>query len=144
MHGYFRVLCVLCLVLALGGCRVSRQAADQKLANACEAIVRLFLDANEEFIIRKQDFVFNETDNGLKLRTVALEGYLVVDRGRELDRTYKCSFTEQFGPLGMGYNATYDTIELEGKVYGYRDGKATGDLTDHLRITDAVTKSLMQ
>lgn len=144
MKRYFHLLCVLSLVLALGGCRVSRQAADQKLAKACEAAVSIFLSSDEELKVNKTDFAFETPEDGPRLRAVTLEAYLIVDHGREIDRKYKCTFNEQFGAFGFGYSATYDTIDTGEKTYGYAGGKLQGDLTDHLRITDAIDRVLMQ
>lgn len=138
MTKFFRIIGVFAIVLALSGCRVSRDSADQKLAKACEAAINVLLSSDEELSVNKTSFSYEELSSGLKLRAVKLEGDLVVHRGRERTREYRCTFGEEFGPFGFGHNASYYGLEKDGAFYGYKDGKMIGDLNDHLRLTEAV------
>ncbi|MCB1783682.1 MAG: hypothetical protein KDI13_06760 [Alphaproteobacteria bacterium] len=133
------LLTLLCLI-PLTAC-VTREQADEKLANGCAAGVELFLSEGFHIKSIKKKLFKNDPDLGAGFRDVTL--YAVEsDSWLDVDKEYKCIFAESFGFLSANYTASIYQIKVNEQTYGKEGNKILGTFEDHLKLTQTVDEAL--
>lgn len=139
-----RLLTLTGLVL-LTGC-ISRQEADRKLVNGCVAGVREFIvEPDMEITITGPDEVnVGPSELGEGFREVSMT--LTVDDGwYQEEKHYGCVFRESFGAFNMSHDVVIQLVDLgDGRYIGSKDGLIRGDIEDHVRLTNAVSRGLLE
>jgi len=65
-----------------------------------------------------------------------------MDGWLETENDYECVFQEGFGFLNSGYTASIYQVHVGDDIYGSAGGQIQGDAQDHLKLNEAVRKSL--
>lgn len=128
--------------LLLTGCS-SREAADRKIAKACEVGVRIVLknDKYENQIDSIKDTSFADYALGRKVSLKAAVKNKAY--GYEGEESYDCIFDESYLPGFINWNASLTQIVVGSDVYGKdASGKIQGSLQDFMNITDSVAAAL--
>jgi hypothetical protein len=139
MNRIFTFFCLSCLLL-LPSC-VSRGQADAKLARGCAAGVELFLA--DGFVIKeiKNKTYSNDPKLGESYRVVVLEA-IESDSWLDVEKEYRCVFSEGFGLLNGTHSATIHQIKVNDQTYGKEGDKILGTFEDHLRLTEVVEQGM--
>ena len=134
------LLVILALsVLTLSGC-VSREQADAKLAKACQAAVNVFLPEGQH-IEKISGADFTASPEGPDFRHVTIHT-IMMDGWLETEYDYECVFQEGFGFMNSGFTASIHQVIVDGEVYGKAGNEILGDAQDHIKLNEAVRKSL--
>ncbi len=125
---------------ALTSC-VSREQADQRLANGCAAGAEIFLEEGVKIQKIKDQKFRDDPKLGKGYREVTLN-VLEGDGWYETDKQYKCIFAESMGPFGASHTATIYQLKMDDQVYGKEGDKLLGTFQDHLKLTETVEQGL--
>ena len=141
MHLSSRIIFLSLCCLALSGC-VSREQADEKLARACMAGVKVLLPEGTRTGDIK-DRRFSPSPEGqnfrhVTLKAVEMDGYL------ENEVDYECVFEESFGFLKANFTASVYQVRFHDKVYGKSGNEIQGSFNDFLKLSDAMRKALYE
>lgn len=120
---------------------VDRDQADAKLKIGCAAAIELFLE--EGYSIKEiKDANYSKPANNLdgdrKVTLTVLES----DGWYETDKTYSCTFAEDFGMFNATHKANIYQVNMNDQVYGKKDGKIVGGFDAWLKITNTVDKAM--
>lgn len=127
-------------VLALTGC-VTREQADEKLARGCAAGVEAFLEDGFKIKTVKDKVFRDDPDLGKDYREVRLFA-VESDGWADVDKEYKCVFSESMGMFGMGHTAAIYQLQVNDQTYGKEGDKILGSFEDHLKLTETVDKAM--
>ena len=131
---------LLCCMTLLCSC-IKREQADLKLFKGCQAAAELFIDEGTSIKKVKQRTSKPSPEFGQRYRDVMI--FVIESDGwAELDKEYHCIFAEEFTPFNTSHSATLYQLNVNGKTYGQKDGTLVGELSDHIRINDAVTAAM--
>lgn len=129
--------CLTAATLTLSAC-VTREQADAKLAEACQAGAEAFMEEGYEIKdIASTEFSGDGTDN----RTVTMN-VLETDGWANLDKVYSCVFKEQFSFGNTAHNATILKLDTGDKVVGQTETGLVGTMEDFSKLVEASEKVL--
>lgn len=134
-------MCSLIICLAvLTGC-VSREEADAKLGKACKAAAGLLL--TDGFTVKSVNNVdagtTAEFGGGYRKITVSVTES---DSWLDVDKDYKCVFAEEFGIFNSSFDADLFQIDVDGQVFGMKDGQILGGPEMQIKLDRAVKSVL--
>jgi len=128
-------------VFLLSGC-VTQETADQKMAKGCAAGVNSLIAPREIAEVKSSTFGTEQVEGSphrrVVLKTIEKSGWL------DMDREYSCFFLEQWGFAGTTHRALIVQLNVDGRVYGKKDGKIIGDLEDFMKFSDVVENAMGQ
>ncbi len=131
---------LLLSLIALASC-VSRDDADAKLEAGCSAAASLFID--DDFHIKKIKSTTSRPSKtfGEGFREITLFA-IETDDWVEFDKEYKCTFAEEFGSLNSSYTASIYQANINGRIYGQKDGQLIGSYKDQQKLTKIVEDAM--
>lgn len=127
-------------LLTLNGC-VSREQADEKLAQACAAAASVFLEDGMEIKDIKSKTFGTPQDFGSGYREVKLST-LESDGWVDEDKNYKCVFIEDTGVFGSSYNAEIYLLDTGPQIFGKSGNEIHGSIQELSEINSAVSNVL--
>lgn len=133
------ILCLCASALTLTSC-MSREQADERLANACGSAAEAFIEEGFEIKEVKDRIFRDHPDLGKGFREVRLfvmEG----DGWFSQEKEYRCIFSES---LGFSHDAVIYQLKLDSGTYGKDGDKILGTIEDHTKLGNAVSKGLNQ
>lgn len=128
-------MAMVCLML-LSGC-VSREQADQRLAEGCAMGAGLFLEEEAEVLEIKEINAVKDTSMNAEFRRidmVVLEG----DDWYSEDKEYSCVFSETYALFGLTHTAEIIQLRMGDEIHGQDGRKIMGEINDYLRLKDTV------
>ena len=136
-----RYLFLMLPLLLLAACAPPRNAADSKLAVACEASVKaVFKDPKENISIKHASYASQKAYDGVKLRVVTLEAAYTYGTGEPETKTYICSYTEEWTPFS--WLPEFYSLQMGEEKFGNINGSVLGETDVLLKITEANHKAL--
>ncbi len=138
-----RTLLIIFLSLSLTAC-VNQEQADTKMAKGCLAGVNALINIDGKNISEiKAERYANEQTEGNLHRRVTLEA-IEKDGWLELEKEYSCLFEQKWSAFKTAHVALLVQIEIDGTLYGKKDGKLIGAFDDFLRLTQSVDDAMKQ
>jgi len=134
-----RFLLLLPLLL-LTACVPSREEADSKLADACQAEIKATLDAKESITVGKASYAFAKSYDGAGLRVVTLDAKYTSGDNEPENKTYTCSYTEEWS--FFSYLPEFYNLQKGDEKFGNVNGTITGDTNILVKINDATENVL--
>ncbi len=132
----------ICLSCAIFLCScVTRDQADKRLEAGCSAAAEMFIDS--DFFIKDIKRVISKpsVEFGASYRDITIFA-VESDNWLDIDKEYKCTFSEEFGLFNTTYHASIYQIHVNDEIYGKKDNKILGDLEDHLKLVKAVEDAM--
>lgn len=130
---------LLLAAFALSGC-VDREQADAKLARACAAGVGALLPEGSR-IDSVKSHRGEASPEGGGMRHIVINA-VYIDGWIEQENEYDCTFEENFGLFGTGYEAAIYQVRTGDKIIGKAGGDILGEAQDFIKLTDAVREAL--
>lgn len=137
----FLIFSLLCLPLILSGC-ISREQADEKMAKGCVAGISYLVQPRQVLEVKDLEFS-KETADGVGFRKTSIT-VLEKDGWAELDKQYSCVFQEDWSFMKMAHKAMLTRINIDGQIYGRKDGEITGSFDDFLNLTNVVEGAMSE
>ncbi len=125
--------------LLLASCE-DRAAEDTKLATACVAGLQAMYDPEDVIEIKQTSFLSEKSSENTNLRTVKIHAYYTHNHGTTEEKDYLCSFEE--GSSLLGFNPRFYHMDRDGMRYGNFDGVVDTNLSDIMKINQAVAPLL--
>jgi hypothetical protein len=123
-------------LLSLAACGPNRADADKKLARACEAGLKAMYGPDDTIEIKDTTFTSEKSPEDTNLRTVKFHAYYTQNHGAIEEKDYSCSFEEISGMFG--YHPKFYRMDRSDMKYGSFDGTVGGDLSDMMKINQAM------
>ncbi len=136
-------LITLCYsVLALSAC-VTREQADAKLSEGCQAGITVLLPEDQKIdkVVRSE---YTPATEGAGFRHVTIVATLENDWLEE-EHEYQCVFDENFGLFKSNHTAAIMKLDTgDGRVFGQAGARILGDAQDWIKITNAVREAMYE
>tara|TARA_B100001989_G_scaffold242481_1_gene209284 strand:+ start:299 stop:727 length:429 start_codon:yes stop_codon:yes gene_type:complete len=142
MKSGLKILSVAICLTLLTGC-VSREQANDKLGKACEVAASIFLE--DGFTIKTVKRVTSKPSKeyGDSYRDVTVF-VTESDSWIDIEKEYECVFAEEFGMFNTSFDADLYRIEVDGQVFGMKDGQIIGDPNTHMKLMNAVQSAMQE
>lgn len=127
--------------LLLAGC-VTQQQADAKMGKGCEAALSTLMGDKQIVSVKATNYSDEQTEGGLYRRiTIDL---VEKDGWAELDKTYSCLFSQDWGFLKSSHVALLEQVVMDDTITGKKDGKILGSLDEFMNLVSKVDTAMAQ